>query len=208
MQDSATLAAFALTAIAIVMSPGPDTLLILRYGLVSGRRAAFAAVAGVQIGLIVHTALAIAGLSALIAASPSLFGGVAIAGALYLGWLGVEALRAPPLMDDETARPPASARKACRDAVLTNILNPKVILLFVALYPNFIVLGRGDVTRQLLVLSALLIAINLMWQLPLAWAAKSVRAWLGRASVQRRVSRLAGAILLAFAVLILIEHVI
>jgi homoserine/homoserine lactone efflux protein len=210
MPDFATLVAFSLTALAVVVSPGPDSMLIVRYGVTSGPRAAFAAVAGVQIGLIVHTLLAVAGISALIAASPALFRTLAIAGAGYLGWLGIEGLRATATFavdsPSPSSRPPVPARRACRDAVLTNLLNPKVILLFVALYPNFVTLGRGDVTSQLLALSAILIVINVLWQAPLAWAAKSVRRWLGRPPVQRLVSRLTGAILLVFAVLILFEH--
>ena len=78
--DLATLGAFAITAGAIAVSPGPDTMLILRYALTSGQTAGLAAVAGVQIGLVVHTALAAAGLSALIASSPALFRGLAVAG--------------------------------------------------------------------------------------------------------------------------------
>ena len=208
MPESATLAAFALTAFALVVSPGPDTMLIVRYGLTSGPRAALAAVAGVQLGLLVHTLLAVAGISALIAASPTLFRTVAIAGAGYLGWLGIQGLRTTATFAIDATTPTVSAWKACRDAVLTNVLNPKVILLFVALYPNFITLGRGDVTRQLLALSAVLIGINIMWQAPLAWAAKSVRRWLGRPRIQRRVSQLTGTILLVFAVLILTQHVL
>ena len=226
MPEVATLAAFALTALAIVVAPGPDTLLIVRYGLTSGRPAALAAVAGVQAGLIVHTLLAVAGISALIAASPALFRGLAIAGAAYLGWLGIAGLRGAAAFDG--ARPPVSVdvpvpasspvslpdslpvslTVAWRDAMVTNVLNPKVILLFVALYPNFVTPGRGDATRQLLVLSAVLILINVMWQAPLALAAEFVRGWLGNPRVARLVSRMTSAILVAFALLLLTEHLI
>jgi threonine/homoserine/homoserine lactone efflux protein len=206
MPDLASLVAFSLTALALVVAPGPDTMLILRYGLTSGRRAALAAVAGVQVGLVVHTLLAVAGISALIAASPTLFRGLAIAGVAYLGWLGIGGLRGTAAFAVHGARPPVTARAAWRDAVLTNVLNPKVILLFVALYPNFIKPDRGDVASQLLSLSAVLIVINVIWQTPLAWAANRVRGWLGSPHVQVLVSRLTGAVLLAFAVLILWQH--
>src|SRR5512134_3855277 len=156
MPELATLAAFSLTALALVVSPGPDTMLILRCGLTSGTRAALAAVAGVQVGLIVHTLLAVAGISALIAASPALFRGLAIAGAAYLGWLGVQGLRGGRAFAVDEARPPVSAGMACRDAILTTVLHPKGILLFVALYPNFSAPRRGDIASQLLSLSALL----------------------------------------------------
>lgn len=204
--DGSTLAAFALTAMAIVISPGPDTMLIIRYGLTSGHRGALAAVAGVQVGLVVHTMLAVAGISVLIATSPTLFRLVAVAGAAYLGWLGIQGLRGAAAFGLDGSRPPVSAGKACRDAVFTNLLNPKVVLLFVALYPNFLKVEEGHVTAQLLTLSAVLIAINLIWQAPLAWAAKWVRRWLGRPRVQRLVSAITGGILLAFAALMLYEH--
>ena len=199
--EPTTLAAFSLAVLAVVISPGPDTLLILRYALTSGQRAGFAAVVGVQIGLVVHTTLAITGLSVLIASSPTLFKGVAVIGAAYLAWLGIQGFR-----DSGAFGLGVGLAKACRDAVLTNVLNPKVILLFLALFPNFVVVGRGDVTAQLLMLSATLIVINVAWQAPLAWAAESVRRWLGKPSVGRAVSQGTGAILIGFALLMLYEH--
>jgi len=204
--EPTTLAAFSLAVLAVVISPGPDTLLILRYALTSGQRAGFAAVAGVQIGLVVHTTLAITGLSLLIASSPTAFKGVAVIGAAYLAWLGIQGFRDGGGLGLGGGTQAVGLAKACRDAVLTNVLNPKVILLFLALFPNFVVVGRGDVTAQLLVLSATLIVINIAWQAPLAWAAEGVRRWLGKPSVGRAVSRGTGAILIGFAVLMLYEH--
>jgi len=206
--DPATLLAFALAVLAIVLSPGPDTILILRYALTSGHTAGFAAVAGVQIGLMVHTLLAVVGISVIIASSPVLFRIVAIAGAAYLAWLGIQAFREGGLVTLDGARQPVSAAKACRDAILTNVLNPKVIMLFLALLPNFVVIGRGDVPAQLVMLSATLIVINVAWQAPMAWAANGIRRWLLRPRVQRTVSRVTGLILLMFAALLLYEHLI
>jgi threonine/homoserine/homoserine lactone efflux protein len=206
--EPATLAAFAVAVLAIVVSPGPDTMLILRYALTSGQKAGFAAVAGVQIGLMIHTVLAILGISLLIASSPVLFKAVAIAGAGYLAWLGIQGFREGGAFRLDGDRRPVGAARACRDAVITNVLNPKVILLFLALLPNFVVTGRGDVPAQLITLSVVLIVINVTWQAPLAWAAQVVRGWLVRPSVQRAVSRLGGAILLLFAGLMLYEHLV
>lgn len=206
--DPATLAAFALTVAAIVVSPGPDTMLILRYGLTSGHRTAFAAVAGVQLGLLVHTALAAAGVSVLIAASPVLFRMVAVAGAGYLAWLGIQGVRGTGAIGIAGTGVATSPAKACRDALVTNVLNPKVIILFLALYPNFVVAGRQDVTAQLLTLTATLIVINVAWQAPLAWLAKEARRFLVRPRVQRAVSAGTGAILLVFAALMLYEHLL
>lgn len=196
-----------MAVLAIVLSPGPDTILILRYALTSGHKVGFAAVAGVQIGLMVHTLLAVVGISVIIASSPVLFRLVAIAGAAYLAWLGLQAFREGGLATLDGARRPVNAAKACRDAVLTNVLNPKVILLFLALLPNFVVIGRGDVPAQLVTLSATLIVINVAWQASMAWAANGIRRWLLRPRVQRMVSRVTGLVLLLFAGLLLYEHI-
>ena len=148
-----TLAAFIAASLAIVLSPGPDTMLILRYTMTSGQRTGLATVTGVQLGLIVHTVAAAVGLSLIIASSDLLFRAIAIAGAAYLAWLGLQGFRAGLLnVAAMTAGGSVSAAKALRDAMLTNILNPKVILLFLALMPNFVAADRGQVPLQLAVL--------------------------------------------------------
>ncbi len=203
----ATLAAFALTALAIVVSPGPDTMLIVRYGLTAGHRAAFAAVAGVQLGLVVHTLLAVAGISMLIASSPTLFQGVALAGAAYLAWLGIQGLRGPGAFSVDAAPVAAAPLRALRDAILCNVLNPKVIVLFFALFPNFVRPEQGSVTAQLLTLSVTLVLINVAWQIPLAWLAKEARRFLLRPVTQRLISAVTGGVLLLFSALMVYEHV-
>ena len=204
--DLATVAAFAIAATAIVVSPGPDTMLILRYALGSGRAAGLAAVAGVQIGLVVHTTLAVAGVSALIASSPMLLPPLAIAGAGYLVWLGIQSFRGQGLLRIPQAGKVEAAR-ACREAVLSNVLNPKVIVLCLALYPNFITAGQENVTAQVVTLSVVLILINTVWQFGLVACADIARRWLVRPAVQRAVGRVTGGILIAFAVAMLWEHV-
>ena len=203
--EPATLAAFALTAAAIVVSPGPDTFLILRSAL-TGRAAGYAAVLGVQLGLLVHTAFAIFGLSLLIAHSPVLFNAVAVGGAVYLAYLGIQGLRATAALAIDGDAAEAQPLRALRDAMLTNLLNPKVLVLFLALYPNFVASTRGQVPAQLLTLSATLIAINVAWQAPLAWGAHQLRRWLLRPKITGAIARTASAVLIAFAVLLLYDH--
>lgn len=204
--DLTTLAGFIAASLAIVLSPGPDTLLILRYTLASGQRVGLATVAGVQLGLLGHTLLAALGVSLIIATSPLLFRSVAIAGALYLGWLGVQGIRPHGLMRLDRTRNTISARKACRDALFTNLLNPKVILLFLALLPNFVAPERGRVALQLITLGITLIVVNTLWQLPLAWGAERIRRWMSRPPVERTVSVATGVILLVIALLMLWEN--
>ena len=206
--DPSTLAAFVAASLAIVLSPGPDTVLILRYTISSGRSVGVTTVVGVQLGLIGHTLLAVVGLSIIIASSPGLFAAIAIAGAIYIAWLGVQAIRAGIIRVSDTGDPGVTHMKALRDATLTNLLNPKVILLFLALMPNFVDAERGRVPGQLAMLGATLIVVNIIWQLPLALAADRIRALLDKPRFQRIVNWTTGAILIGFAVLMLVEHVL
>ncbi len=205
--EPAILGAFIITASALVISPGPDTVLIVRYALSSGHRVGLAAVAGVQLGLLVHTALAVAGISVIIASSPVLFKGVAFVGAAYLAWLGVQGFRGGGAMALNADSARVSSAKAFRDAMLTNLLNPKVILIFLALLPNFIDTARDDISAQLMTLAVTLIIINVIWQVPIAWLAVTVRHWLGDPAISRMISRLTGGILLIFAALMVYENV-
>lgn len=209
--DSATLVAFSLAVLAIVVSPGPDTMLILRHTLIGGRAPGLAAVAGVQVGIGMHTLLAVLGVSLLIASSPMLFKTVAVAGALYLGWIGLRNLTGPgDLALPATVGGPISASEGLlrpfREAVLTNLLNPKVIVLFLALFPNFVDRTRLDTTAQLLTLALVLVVINVLWQAPMAFAAGWVKRWLGRPGAALWVARATGFIFLGFALGMLWEH--
>lgn len=205
--DATTLAAFVLAISAIVLSPGPDTMLILRYTMNGGQRVGLATVAGVQAGLAVHTTLAVLGLSLVIASSPTLFQAIAVAGALYLAWLAVGCVRAGTVRVNGDPGMPPGRLEAARDAMLTNLLNPKVVLLFLALMPNFVNVERGQVPLQLAILGAVLILVNVMWQVPLSLMAEAVRRWLATPNVQRAVNWATGTILMLFAAFMLHDHV-
>ncbi len=207
--DYGSYFAFLLAASALVLSPGPDTVLIIRNTLSSGKTVGLATVAGIQMGLVVHTLLAVAGVSLLIVSSAWLFRMVAILGACYLGYLGVQHFLHPSLIHVE----PRSRQsrllhyKAFRDALITNLLNPKVILLFLALLPGFVQPERGHTSLQLILLALGLLVINLVWQTPIALAANTFRQIITQPQIQRWISHTTGGILLVFAGLILWEHV-
>lgn len=205
--DPTILAGFITTAVAIVISPGPDTIVILRHAINGGRGDGLAAVSGVQLGLVVHTALAAAGISLVIASSPVLFKGIAVIGAAYLAWIGVKSLRGGGLtFDDSGNATGAGAGRALREAALCNLLNPKVILLFLALFPNFVDYGRGNVAEQLVGLAVILIVINIFWQAPMALAADALRRWLSNPAIRLGVNRVSGGILIVMAVLMLFHQ--
>lgn len=207
--ELSVLSAFIVAAAAIVLSPGPDTIIIIRYTLNSGKRIGIATVAGVQLGLVVHTLLAIFGLTVIIASSEILFKGVAIAGALFLAWLGIQGFRSGnSTFGFSGATPAISAHKAWRDAFVSNALNPKVIVLYLALMPNFIDLERSNIGQQLATLGIALIVINIIWQTSLVIAADRARDWLSTPGVQKAVSWLTGGILICFAAVMLWTNVI
>lgn len=208
--DGAPLLAFVATAVFTVVSPGPDTLLILRITLSGGRPSGLAAVAGVQSGLCVHTFLAAVGLSLLIASSPVLFRGIGIAGALYIGWLGVSGFRSGDLRvnTDANGIPSGYAPfRAYRDAAIVNILNPKVIILYLALFPHFMDPAKGHIALQGVFLGAVLIVINTFWQVPLVYMAEAARRWLLTPAIARTVARGVGLVFIAIAAALLYEHV-
>jgi threonine/homoserine/homoserine lactone efflux protein len=205
--DPGLLAGFLVTVTAIIVSPGPDTMLIIRHALVSGRTVGFATLAGVQAGLVGHTLLAVFGVSVVIASSPLLFRGVAVAGAGYLAWLGIQCFR-PTGALKVGGGGAVSPAKGFRDAMVTNLLNPKVIMLYLALFPNFLDLEAGGITLQLLAMSAMLLAINTVWQGLLVAAADRARTWLTRPAVQTGVNRATGLVLITFACLMLWEHLL
>ena len=208
------LAGFIATSVAIIISPGPDTLVILRHAINAGRGPGLAAVGGVQLGLIVHTALAVAGISLIIASNPALLQGVAVLGTAYLAWIGIQSLKggAGLKLDGNggngTGAPGASAVRALREGALSNILNPKVILLFLALFPNFVDYWRDDVSGQLIALAVILITINIIWQAPMALAADALRRWLANPAIRTGVNRASGGMLLVMAALMLAQQLL
>jgi threonine/homoserine/homoserine lactone efflux protein len=209
--EASVLAAFIATTFAIIISPGPDTIVILRHAINGGRGPGLAAVGGVQLGLAVHTALAVAGISLIIASTPVLLQGIAVVGAAYLAWIGVQGLKGGGGLKpdgDETNAPRSTTGLALREAALCNLLNPKVILLFLALFPNFVDYRRDDVTAQLLTLAVILIVINTLWQAPMALAANFLRRWLARPAVRTAVNRASGGMLLVMAAMMLAQQLL
>ena len=207
--DTPTFLAFLVTASAIVLTPGPDTLIILRYAISSGPRVGLTTVAGVQAGLVGHTILAVLGISVVIASTPWLFKAVAMAGAAYIAWIGIQSFSPHGLLHvGASGKPPVSAPKAFRDAMFCNLLNPKVILLFLALFPNFVDRSRDDVPAQLITLALTLAIINTLWQVPLALAAEPVRAWLKNPHIYKLVMYSTGVLLIGVAVMMTYENLL
>lgn len=134
--EPAVLLAFASAGLALNLTPGADMMFTLGQGLRAGRRAAMAANAGIAVGGLVQTLVAALGLGALVAAHPLAFDAIRWAGVCYLLVLAVQSLRAGPVAGRDVAV--HSAGRVFMQAMLVNLLNPKVILFILALLPQFI----------------------------------------------------------------------
>lgn len=129
----------ALAHLLAVASPGPDFAIVLRQGLVRGRGPALRTAAGIGTGILLHVAYSLLGLGLILRGSPLVFTGLKMAGAVYLGWLGVQGLRARPRAESPVVAPAeaagaGSARGDFATGFLTNALNPKATLFFVSLF--------------------------------------------------------------------------
>ena len=194
---------FMATAVVLVLTPGQDTFFILGRSLASGRPAGIAAALGITVGSIGHTLLAALGLSALLATSPYAFTAVKFAGAAYLFYIGVRALltRANGLPGEDAKVTDDGRWPAFRQGIITNLLNPKVALFFLALMPQFISADSSNKLGAFVVLGLSFMALGLAWCLVLAIAAASLRGlFLRRPSMASILNKLAGSIFIALGV--------
>jgi threonine/homoserine/homoserine lactone efflux protein len=179
MPASHTLIAFAVVAAAFVAIPGPSNLYVIGRGLQSGPAAAVAAAAGNATGALSYVAATAAGLSALIASSQLVFAGLHYAGAAYLCWLGIAALRSPA-----TEAPKASGNgslwRSYRQGAFVELGNPKVALFFLALFPQFVDRGAGHAALQVLVLGAIFVACGFVSDSLYAMGSGRLSRWLAR----------------------------
>jgi threonine/homoserine/homoserine lactone efflux protein len=152
------LCAFLIATLVLALTPGPGVVYIVTRTLAQGRAAGLASVAGVALGNLANAVGASIGLAALFAASSLAFSVVRWAGAAYLVWLGIQALRQPAASAEGPAVVPVAPRKLFRDGVFVALLNPKTTLFFAAFIPQFLHPG-GSQAVQALVLSALFVAV-------------------------------------------------
>ncbi len=150
-----TLIVFCATVLPLIFTPGPDVMYITTRGIAQGRQAALISTLGVCTGYVVHTVLAVLGLTALVYASETLFHLVRYAGAAYLVYLGIKALRSTSHFDLTADQRRLGKRRMFLTGMSTSVMNPKGILLFFAYFPQFVLPGAGNVAGQLFVIGTL-----------------------------------------------------
>lgn len=181
------LIAFLAASFVLAVTPGPGVFYIVTRSLAQGRTSGLASVAGVALGNFCNAIGAAIGLAALFAISAMAFTVVKYAGALYLIYLGIKALRAPPKNLATDAPMPASPRKILRDGFVVAALNPKTAVFFAAFLPQFI--GPSASIGQSVVLGALFVAIAAVTDSLYAIAAGSIAPFFARAHNLQRSSR-------------------
>jgi len=160
LPDFATLFAFTLAAVILIITPGPDMTLFLSKTLTQGRKAGVAAVLGAASGIVVHSLLAALGISALLAASQTAFMILKFGGAAYLVWLAVQAVRKGSALSVETKTGRTETPLSVwGQGFAINLLNPKIVLFFVTFLPQFVSVSDPYAAQKLLFLGGYFIAL-------------------------------------------------
>jgi threonine/homoserine/homoserine lactone efflux protein len=197
----------ALVALGLVLTPGPNMIYLVSRSITQGRRAGLISLAGVAGGFAVYLLAATVGLAAVFALVPSVYMGLKLAGACYLLWLAYKALRpggqsvfAPR---DLPSDPP---RRLFAMGMVTNLLNPKVAVLYISLLPQFVDVSRGHVAEQSLILGLIQITIALSLNGVIVLTAGTVSAFLAGRPVWQRIQRyFMGTVLAGLAVRIALD---
>lgn len=155
------LVAFLGVAVVLSVTPGPDMALVLRNTVRGGRSSGYRTVAGIAVGLAVWATATALGIAAVLAASATVFTALKIAGGIYLVYLGIQALRSLH-RDEERVEAPRPSGSPFRQGLVTNLLNPKLAVLFTTLLPQFISPDDPAIAKSIL-LAVLFVTIGLTW---------------------------------------------
>ncbi|CAN7356702.1 LysE family translocator [Massilia sp. LjRoot122] len=198
---------FLTAAILITLSPGPDNMMVLGAGIAKGRARGIAFGLGCALGCLNHTLLAVVGVSALIAASPTAFTALKIAGGLYLIWMGIGALRSRGGAQVAGGVPDESARQLFFKGLLANAINPKVVLFFLSFLPQFVVASRGDANWQIAWLGLIFTAQAALLFGLLGYFSGSIGQWLNRTPrAGMWLDRIAGAIFVGLGLRLIVAR--
>ncbi|MCL6417779.1 LysE family translocator [Aestuariirhabdus sp. Z084] len=194
---------FLLAITALTLTPGIDTLLIVRNAARGGSKDGFVSSLGICTGLFVHAFISAAGLSVILLGSAELFALVKYAGAAYLAWLGWHSLRAAwraqALPVTGTPAQAVSARQSFREGFLSNVLNPKTIIFYMAFLPQFID-PEQSAMGQSMAMASIHFLIATLWQGSLVLLVERARLWLTKPITSQVMNGITGSLLMGFGV--------
>lgn len=191
---------FFLAVLLLNATPGPDTAYIVGRSVAQGRAAGLVSALGISVGCCVHSVLSALGLTAILAASATAFTVVKLAGGAYLVYLGIRMLLAKPAGPSKT--PAASVARPLTtvfwQAVVTNVLNPKVILFFLSFFPQFVRADSPHKTAAFLLLGSVFVLVTLCWNSGTALLAGTLAQRAGRnPHIKQWLERTVGAAFIA-----------
>jgi len=191
------LPTFIVAGLLFIISPGADTMYILGRSIAQGKAAGVYSVLGIVTGTLIHITLVAFGLSLIIAKSAVLFSLVKYLGAAYLVFLGVKMLLSKPL-NTATEIEKVKSHKVYLSGVLTNLLNPKVILFFMVFFPQFVKPSEANNPLPYLILGSMFTIVGSMWCLTLVFfAAKLSRKIRENGKVSLWINRVTGGVFIA-----------
>lgn len=203
MPELTQLALYVAAALLLAVTPGPGLFYVAARTLAGGRAEGVASSFGTGLGGMVHVLAGSLGVSAIVLASAELFTALKLAGAAYLVWLGFRAIRAAR-RDAATslvggpATPPIGPRRAFREGVLVEALNPKTAAFFLAFVPQFVDRAEGHVALQFMVLGFVSVVLNTLADIVVALAASGIRSGAAaRPALIRRLREASGAAMMA-----------
>ena len=203
--------AFLGVAALVIIAPGPDTVLVTKNAVLHGRRAALGTSLGVNAGLVIWTLAAALGVAAIVRESAFAFDVLRLAGAAYLVWLGVQALRAARrrAIHQPSGVSPGSAGIGAlagfRQGLLSNLGNPKIAVFFTGLLPQF-VSSHAAVLGPFLLLGGLFVLMTVVWLCGYALVAVRVASVLTRPSVKAALDSLTGVVLVGLGIRLALEQ--
>ena len=199
---------FALAAFILVLTPGPNMIYLSSRSLCQGRSAGVISLFGVVAGFVIHVLAAAIGLSAVFLAVPMAYEAVKAAGAVYLLWLAWQAVKpGARCLFEPKQLPHDSPRKLFLMGFLTNLLNPKVAIFYLSLFPQFLAPERGSIFLQSLALGATQISVSFTVNLLIVLTAAGIAGWFARNPLWVYVQRyLMGFVLAALAVRLVFER--
>ena len=201
MIEPAKFILFASVSWALIIAPGPDMLYVITRGVTQGRKAGMLSAVGVIGGILVHTTAAAFGLTLILQTSAAAFLMVKYLGAVYLIYLGIKAWRDESSFNVQTSTSSVSFHKVFWQGVLSNVLNPKIAIFFLAFLPQFVDKGSPDVTSQMVLLGLTFAGFGLCFLLAVGYSSGTIGGWLTRRPHYAQfLQRFAAGILIALGI--------
>ena len=205
MPDTTPLALYFAAAFVLAVMPGPGIFYVAARTLAGGRPEGMASSFGTGLGGLVHVVAGSLGVSAIVLASAELFTALKLVGAAYLVWLGVRtflsARRDASIVKGESGVPSVGPRRAFREGVLVEALNPKTAAFFLAFIPQFVDPTQGPVAQQFMMLGFVSVALNTLADIVVALAASGIRKGAAaRPALIRRLREASGAAMIALGI--------